>query len=102
MKEADLKLAVSEKQFQQQVIDLAKLCHWKEYHAWKSFHSPQGFPDLILVRDCVILAVELKSEKGKVSRAQYDWLEALGKAGLKVFIWRPSDWEDIVRYLQND
>ena len=100
MTESDLK--ITEKQFQQQIIDLAKICGWKEYHTWRSIHSPAGFPDLILVRDCVILAVELKSKKGKITEAQWDWLEALGKTGVGVYIWGPSEWEDIVRCLRND
>ena len=97
-----IEVSLTEKQFQQQVIDLAKLCGWKEYHTWKSIHSPAGFPDLILVRDCAILAVEVKSEKGKLTEAQWDWLEALGKTGVKVYIWKPSNWEEVVECLQDD
>jgi len=105
MKEAkntDAQLKITEKQFQQQIIDLAKLCGWKEYHTWKSIHSPAGFPDLILVRDKDILAIEVKSERGKVTEAQWNWLEALGKTQVEVYIWRPLDWEDIVRCLQRE
>lgn len=59
-----------------------------------------GFPDLVMVRDKVIFA-ELKSEKGKVSDTQYDWIKSLAKAKQKdVYVWRPSDWDSIVEVLK--
>ena len=94
--------SISEKEFMAQVVQLLKLFQWKYYHTYRSTRSPEGFPDLILVRGCVVLAVELKSEKGKVTEAQEEWLSALRKTAVKVKIWRPSDWEDIVKCLQND
>ena len=100
---------VSERDFQNTVIELAKLNGWlvhAERHAMKkdgSWITPiqgdAGFVDLVLVRDRVIFA-ELKSEKGKVSDAQWGWIDALRMVGKEVYIWRPSDWDEIVEILK--
>ena len=87
---------ITEKQFESQVKDLAKLFGWKYYHTWRSIHSPAGFPDCVMVRLSRIIFAELKSEKGKVSPAQQEWLDALGNVGdkdMQVYLWRPSDIE---------
>ena len=95
-------IKVSERDLREQIRDLCKFFGWRMYFSWTSLHSPGGFPDLVLVRDSVILAVELKSEKGKLTPEQEEWLLALSKAGVKTFIWRPSDWDNIVSTLQHD
>ena len=94
------KLLVTERDLREQIRDLCKLFGWRMYFSWSSIHSPQGFPDLVLVRDSVILAVELKSEKGKLTPEQEEWLLALNKAGVKTFIWKPSDFNEIVEVLR--
>jgi len=37
----------TEKQFAQQVVDLARLLGWQVYRTWLSVRSQAGFPDLI-------------------------------------------------------
>jgi hypothetical protein len=71
---------------------------WRHFHAFNSRRSPSGYPDLTLVRDRVVW-VELKSETGKPSAAQRAWLETLEAAGGEVYIWRPSDLEEVGRVL---
>ena len=63
----------------------------------------EGFPDLTLVRsgDRRILFIEVKTEKGKTTPAQEQWLEALRETGkCEVYLWRPSQWETIVAILE--
>ncbi len=81
----------SEKQLEGQVKDLAKIYHWLYYHTWRSIHSPAGFPDCVLVRGNRIIFAELKSEKGKVSTSQQEWLDALKETSVEVFLWYSSD-----------
>jgi hypothetical protein len=90
---------ISERDFRHQVIDLCKLLGWKHYFTWTSIHSPKGFPDLVLVRERVIFA-ELKTEKGKVTPNQQEWLDALKQANQEVYLWRPSDFDEIAGILQ--
>lgn len=88
----------TEKQFMGRVIALAKLNGWKVYHTHDSRRSEPGFPDLVLVRERVIFA-ELKADKGKPTKAQREWLLALESGGATFLVWRPRDWDDIVKVL---
>jgi len=90
---------VSEADFMQTVIDYARKRGWKVFHCFDSRKSEAGFPDLVLVRDCVLYA-ECKTETGKTTADQDAWIEVLTAAGQTVFLWRPSDWPEIVRILQ--
>lgn len=83
---------MTEKQWEAVVVKLLKLHKWRVYHSWSSIHSPAGFPDLLCVRDNRVLAIELKSEKGRVSHSQDEWLRSL--SGVKVvdaFVLRPAE-----------
>lgn len=98
-------MALTEKQFSQQVVDLAKLLGWRVYRTWLSLRSPKGFPDLVLVRasDKRLLFAELKTETGKTTPDQDAWLEDLRMAaqrcGFSVHLWRPADFDNIARIL---
>lgn len=96
---ATLKTTITEKQWQGQVVQLARLLGWKNiYHTWNSMHSAQGFPDLTLVRERLIF-VELKSHKGECTSHQLDWIEKLRQAGQEVYVWRPDDFDEAVKVL---
>ena len=70
---------------------LAHIYGWRlVYHTFRSQHSPSGFPDYVLVRERVVFA-ELKTEKGKPTPFQTEWLDGLRSAGAEVYLWRPSD-----------
>ncbi len=78
---------------------LAPMLGWNlTYHTLRSKGSQSGFPDRVLVRERVIFA-ELKREKGVVTDAQRDWLDGLAAAGAEVYLWRPSDLDEIARIL---
>ncbi len=90
---------ISEKTFLAQVTQVAKIVGWRVYHPWLSIHSERGFPDLTFVRRDGIFFAELKSAAGKVTDKQQDWIDALQAAGQEVYIWRPSDFEEIQQRL---
>lgn len=97
------KLNISEKEFSQQVVQVAGLLGWKVFRAWTSIHSPQGFPDLCMVKSSRIIFSELKSEKSKVTEPQQDWLDKLEATGkVEVYLWKPSDFEEIILTLQGE
>jgi hypothetical protein len=95
---------VNEKQFTEQVIDLAHLNGWRVAHFTQVQVRPgvwitpvkadgKGFPDLVLVRDRVIYA-ELKV--GTSLRVdQVLWLERLRDAGQETYVWKPRDLDEI-------
>lgn len=91
---------VSEKVFMSQVRQLARMYGWKQYHTWNSFRSTEGFPDLVLVRPPRLIFAELKSEKGKATEAQLEWLHGFRSCNLEAYVWRPSDFDEIERILR--
>lgn len=89
---------MKEREWQSQVVDAARLLGWRVYHTHDSRRSEPGWPDLALVRDRLVMA-ELKTETGRVSTAQSDWLAALRDAGVETHLWRPSDWDAVLATL---
>jgi hypothetical protein len=85
-------LALSERDWQQQVLDYARLMGFLCFHTWNSQRSEPGYPDLTMVRERVVFA-ELKVGRAKVTHAQTRWLERLQRAGAEAYVWRgPQDW----------
>jgi hypothetical protein len=86
--------AMTEAQLQTQVIDMARFHGFDfAYHTHDSRRSAAGFPDLVLVsiRQGRVLFRELKREKGRVTPAQQQWLDALTATGQDACVWRPRD-----------
>jgi hypothetical protein len=91
----------TEKAFMQAVLDLAKVYGWRVYHPYLSIRSAPGFVDIVAVRPPRLLMIELKSARGQLTSFQQAWLDDLRACdGVEVFIWRPDDWEDLVRVLK--
>lgn len=94
---------LTEKEWDAQIFNtqkgLAPMLGWRlNYHTLRSKGSRSGFPDRVLVRDRIIYA-EMKTETGKPSDKQVEFLDALARAGGEVYLWRPSDFEEIGRIL---
>ena len=92
--------AVSERDFQQQIIELLKLKHIPFYHTYDSRRSNEGWPDLFFVIDNKAYAWEVKTEKGKQTMEQGLWLLTLSAAGINTRLIRPSDWDYVERTLK--
>jgi hypothetical protein len=92
--------SLSEKQFLEQVRELAKALGYNTYHPWLSIRSERGWPDLAIWRPGRFILAELKSEKGKLTASQARIIETLREAGVEVHVWRPSDFDEIVELLR--
>jgi hypothetical protein len=90
---AHLEATLSERDLQTNILSLAAALGWLCYHTHDSRRSAAGFPDLVLVKGDRLIFAELKSARGKLSKAQSDWFVALGRVA-QVYVWRPSDWFD--------
>ena len=101
-----------ERELQSQVVQLARLLGWRVYHSrpaqyadgrWTTpITGDTGLPDLILCKPPRLIFAELKSEQGRLSDAQRQWLHALDHCpNVEVYVWRPSDWELIVSILSD-
>jgi hypothetical protein len=104
-----------EEDFQQQIIDFAHLNGWRVahfrtvriqrkdgsvYYATPVQADGEGFPDLVLLKGNLVIVAEIKSEKGKLSDAQRDWLSAWEMTEADVYVWRPQDWDEIEKRLR--
>ena len=93
---------MTETELRENIRDAAKKLGYGFYFSWTSLHSPKGFPDIVLCRPPRLILAELKTDSGKTSPEQDEWLEALaGCPGVEVFLWRPAAWDsgEIVRAL---
>lgn len=106
---------ISERDWQNQVIQLAKLYKWKVHaerpartkHGWKTpIQGDVGFPDLVLVRGDRLIFAELKTQKGQLSQEQENWYIALSSVAyereehIQVEVWRPKDFEEVQKILK--
>ncbi len=101
---------ITEREFQRQVTDAAELFGWS-WVAWrpamtaKGWRTPvsgplgKGWPDLTLVRDDRLIFAELKSQDGRLTPAQRDVLDLLGRA-VPVYTWRPTDLPAVLEVLR--
>lgn len=89
-------LLMSEKQLQENVIELAKRLGLLVYHPYDSRKSEPGFPDLTIVGKRRVLFIELKRQSGKLTKEQQLWREAIERTSERgrhdYYTWRPADW----------
>jgi len=88
-----------EREWQAQVVRYAKQLGWRVYHTHDSRRSEPGWPDLALVRDRLVMA-ELKTDTGRVSDDQQQWLALLTAAGVETYLWRPKDVDEVLSVLR--
>lgn len=103
-------MSETERQFQDKVIAMAIMYGWKAHHVRPGMNSRGrwmthvqghiGFPDLVLVHQTRgLIFCELKTDRGRISPEQSDWLQHLTAAGSEVYVWRPKDFPFIVQRL---
>jgi len=103
----------NEREFTKRVLEEAEEQGWLHYHVFEQKNparrSSKGYPDLFVVRSFRMIFAELKSDKksAKLTPDQKIWLDALIEVaryslGMKVFVWRPADFEAIVEELERD
>lgn len=104
----------SEVSFTTAVVDLFKMAGWYVHHdrgeMRKHIQGHVGFPDIIAVHPRLerMVAAELKMPKGRTGIEQLDWLHAFERIGcpdecspIEVHVWRPDDWDEIVKVATN-
>jgi hypothetical protein len=97
---------MTEKQLTRIVADAATTFGWRRYHTHRSDFSPAGYPDETLLRGHQLIFAELKSDTGKLSPLQTEWLDDLGRnqpgrvTDVRAYLWRPDDIETIIRVLR--
>jgi hypothetical protein len=103
----------SEAEFQQRVIALAQQLGWRVAHFRKVrvqrgdstyWETPvgadgKGFPDLLMLRNSMIVFAELKVRPRKTTPEQDAWLNAISLTPSNSFVWYPDQWKEIVETL---
>jgi len=104
---------MSESDFKDILINVAKRYGWLVHHDLPAQNSrgrwathvqgDAGFPDLLLIHpnSGKLFAIELKSEKGKLTPGQKRWLLAFEKSGIYNAVLKPSDMEYALYLLTN-
>ena len=92
---------MNEKDFQRQVCDIASIYGWLWHHETYSVGSKPGFPDLVMTRSDRTIFAELKTDSGKLTKAQQTWREALCEnQSVEYYLWRPRDWNSVLQILE--
>ncbi len=91
---------MTEAQWQRRITDLCNLLGLKWHHETDSRKSKKGFPDLVIVGPGGTLFAELKSDTGRVSAEQREWIERLNDSGAECWVWRPSQWNVVEHRLR--
>lgn len=103
------KRLTEEAAFQKEVIRIAKLYRWKVHHSravlvtehgetrYKTgISGDEGYVDLTLAREGVVIHAELKSRTGRPTSDQLEWAKAIGPT---YRLWRPDDLPEIAQLL---
>jgi len=91
---------VTEKQWLQHVRTLAHTQGWRTYHPLRSQGSEAGWVDLVCLRPPVLVLAELKTDHGRLTAAQRQWLEGLQQVTtIATHLWRPEHWDQVVQVL---
>lgn len=82
---------MTEAQLQANVEAALTRFRWSWLHDRDPRRNRAGFPDVLAARAGVVVGAELKTERGRTSPAQEQWLRDLGAHG---YLWRPRHWLD--------
>ena len=70
---------------------------WLVYHTHDSRGSEPGFPDVVATNGEQLLFSELKSNRGKLTMEQQQWLNLLRRIpSIDVHLWRPQHMADVI------
>jgi hypothetical protein len=80
----------------------ARALGWLVFHAYDARRGTPGFPDAVCVRGGRLVAVELKTMRGRVTVEQERWIAELEQVpGVTAFVARcPRDWARITETLR--
>lgn len=104
MRAADYRLRMTEGEFQAAVIGLARLHGWKVAHfrpaltakGWRTpMQGDRGFPDLVLAKGGRVIFAELKAKGKYPTHEQTDWINELRGENVEVYVWRPTDMDQV-------
>ena len=114
-----LNKAMNERDFQKAIIDAAHQLGWFVAHfrpaqirlgKWVTPVQADGagFPDLVMVKDGMMIIAEVKTERGVLSPEQRIWiskmsaLERKNRGVVLIRVWKPRHWDQIIHLLKGE
>lgn len=91
--------AMSETEWQEQVIAIAELFGWWWWRDNMSTRNRRGMTDLVLFRDRIVWA-ELKKETGKSRPGQPEFATRVIRARGEHYVWRPRHKAQVLEVLR--
>jgi hypothetical protein len=102
----------NEASFAKQIEHLLTLFGWHWTHfepavrqsgQWATpLKGAKGFPDYCAVRAGRVAFIEIKGDRGRLSKAQNDWLDLLRATENEVYVWFPDDIYQAKKVLAHD
>ena len=104
---------MSERDLKNSIVNFARSYGWLVHHdlpsqrangSWATVtQGDSGFPDLVLIHpgnhskrlQAQVIYAELKTQRGKLTTGQQQWLDILQAAGQTAVVWRPADLQAI-------
>src|SRR5262245_50561560 len=99
-----MSVQVTEQELQTTILEAARMLGWRAYHqrpaqtrhGWRTAMTGHpGFPDLIIAKPGRVLALELKSARGRVRPDQAEWLRTLDGGVVTARLVYPVDLDDV-------
>jgi VRR-NUC domain-containing protein len=102
---------IPERAFQDSILEALAVYQWRAIHVrpcrtktgWRTaVQGPgaTGWPDVLAVREERVLVAELKAMGGRLRSDQEEWLAALRRTAVEVYVWTPGDWDEIGEVLR--
>lgn len=103
---------LTETEWQRTLVGALNTFGWHHMHVrrtvgrgkqWTTSTSAKGWPDLVALRGPWLVAIEVKTDVGKITPEQIEWLHRFSLlAGGRAWVIRPGDdWDTIVGWLRN-
>lgn len=64
-----------------------RIFHWK---VWQGMGSTPGVPDILAIKNGKIIGIEVKTDRGKLSDKQIEFMTAMRDQGAMVFVARSA------------
>lgn len=104
------KAVTPEREYQRTIVDLLGATGWEHshtyplrtQHGWRTGTTAVGWPDLVALRGPWIVAIEVKSDTGRATTQQLDWLRRFAAldSGLAWLVAPSLDIQTLARWLQ--
>lgn len=92
---------MTENEWQRRITDYCDLLGLLWHHETDSRRSKEGFPDLVIVGASGTLFAELKTDTGRLTAKQREWIDRINTSRAEAWVWRPCQWPLVAARLKD-